>query len=115
MGKTEPTEISQNWIKGKIASPVSKYRKVTTHKCPCINVLIIEMEPWKGEGDNQTNGQFGRLNQWKICISGFLSADRSPHTNVLNVETEPRMGHGENWTSGKFGKLNQQKICISGF
>ena len=50
------------------------------------------MEPRKGEGDNQTNGKFGKLNQWKICISGFLSAERSPHINVLNVEMEPKMG-----------------------
>ena len=47
-------------------------RKVTTHKCPCINVLNVEMEPRMGEGDNQTNGKFGKLNQWKICISGFF-------------------------------------------
>ena len=66
------------------------------YKCPCINVLNIEMEPRKGEGDNQTNGKFGKLNQWKICISGFLSAERSPHINALNVEMEPRMGDREN-------------------
>ena len=54
------------------------------------------MEPRMGEGDNQTNGKFKKLNQWKICISGFLSAERSPHINVLNVEMEPRMGEKEN-------------------
>ena len=54
------------------------------------------MEPNKGEGDNRTNGKFGKLNQWKNCISGFLSAERSPRINVLNVETEPRMGDREN-------------------
>ena len=54
------------------------------------------MEARKGEGDNRTNRKFGKLNQWKICISGFLSAERSPHINVLNVEMEPRMGDGEN-------------------
>ena len=49
-----------------------------------------------GEGDNQTNGKFEKLNQWKICISGSLSAERSPHKNVLNIEMEPRMGDREN-------------------
>ena len=34
------------------------------HVCPCINVLNIEMEPRNGEGDNRTNGKFGKLNQW---------------------------------------------------
>ena len=54
------------------------------------------MEPRKDEGDNQTNGKFGKLNQWKIHISGFLRAERSPHINVLNVEMEIRMGDREN-------------------
>ena len=65
---------------------------MSTHKCPRINVLNVEMEPRMGEGDNQTNGKLKKLNQWKICISGFLSAERSPHINVLNIEMEPRMG-----------------------
>ena len=59
----------------------------------CFN---IEMEPRKGEGDNQTNGKFGKLNQWKIHIYVVLSTERSPHINVLNVEMEPRMGDREN-------------------
>ena len=54
------------------------------------------MEPRMGEGDNRTNGKFEKLNQWKICISVFLSAERSPHINVLNIEMEPRMGDREN-------------------
>ena len=66
------------------------------YKCPCINVLNVETEPRKGKGDNQTNGKFRKLNQWKIHISGFLSAERSPHINVLNFETEPKMGDMEN-------------------
>ena len=69
---------------------------LSEERSPCINVLNIEIEPRKGEGDNRTNGKFGKLNQWKICISGFLSAERSPHINVLNVEIEPRMGDREN-------------------
>ena len=48
------------------------------HKCPWINVLNIEMEPRMGDGDNRTMESYGTLNQWKICISGFLSAERSP-------------------------------------
>ena len=63
------------------------------------------MEPGKGEGDNQTNGKFGKLNKWKICISGFFNVERSLHINVLNVETEPRMSDRENWTNGKFTSL----------
>ena len=51
---------------------------MSMHKCPRINVLNVETEPRMGEGDNQTNGKFEKLNQWKICISGFLSAERSP-------------------------------------
>ena len=47
-------------------------RKVTTHKCPRINVLNVETEPRMGDGDNRTNGKFEKLNQWKICISGFF-------------------------------------------
>ena len=58
------------------------------HKCPHINVLNVETEPRMGKGDNRTNGKFGKLNQWKICISGFLSTERSPHINVLNVEMD---------------------------
>ena len=69
---------------------------MSMHKCPCINVLNVETEPRMGEGDNQTNGKFEKLKQWKICISGFLSAERSPHINVLNVEMEPRMCDREN-------------------
>ena len=68
-GKTEPMESLENWINGKFASLDSKCRKVTTHKCPHINVLNIEMEPRKGEGDNQTNWKLenwtnGNLHLW---------------------------------------------------
>ena len=97
-----------------------KCRKVTTHKCPCINVLNIETEPTMGDGENWTNRKFGKLNQWKIHISPVfwvkcrkVTMHKCPHINVLNVETKPRMGDGENWTNGKFRKRNQQKICIS--
>ena len=58
--------------------------------------LNIETEPRNHEGDNRTNRKFRKLNQWKIHISGFLSAERSPHINVLNIEMEPRMGDREN-------------------
>ena len=68
---------------------------MSTYKCPRINVLNVETEPRMGEGNNRKNGKFGKLNQWKICISGFLSAERSPHINVLNIEMEPRIGKTE--------------------
>ena len=61
------------------------------HKC-----FSIEMKPRKGEGDNRINRKFRELNQLKICISGFSSAERSPNINVLLVEMELRMGDGEN-------------------
>ena len=49
-------------------------RKVTIN----INVLNIEMEPRMGDRENWTNRKFRKLNQRKICISNFLSAERSP-------------------------------------
>ena len=63
------------------------------HKCPCINVLDIEMEARKGEGNNQTNRKFGKLNQWKICISGFLSAERSPILGSVSIFKTFMCGH----------------------
>ena len=99
--KTEPMESLENWINGKFASQDSKCRKVTTNKCPPINVLHIGKEPRKGEGDSRTNGKFGKLNQWKICIFGFLRAERSWHINVLALK----------WKLGwVMGKLNQRKV-----
>ena len=50
--KTEQMESSENCIDGKFRSLVSKCRKVTTHNCPCINVLNVEMEPRMGDGEN---------------------------------------------------------------
>ena len=70
-GKTEPKESLENWINGKFASPDSKCRKATTHKCSCINFLNVEIEPRMDDGENWTNGKFSKLNQLKICISGF--------------------------------------------
>ena len=75
------------------------------------------MEPRIGDGENWTNGKFGKLNKWKICISGFLSAERSPCINVLMHEMEARMGDigklepkengdGKNWINGKFASLD---------
>ena len=58
MGKTEPMESLEHWTNRKFVSLDSKSRKATPHKCPNINVLNIEMEPRKVEGDNQTNGMF---------------------------------------------------------
>ena len=52
MGKTGPKESLENWINGKFASMVFKCRKVTTHKCPHINVLNVEMEPRMGDDKN---------------------------------------------------------------
>ena len=40
------------------------------HKCPCINVLNVEMEPRMGDREKLTKGKFRKLNQRKICISG---------------------------------------------
>ena len=61
-----------------------KCRKVTMHKCPCMNVLNIETKPRMGDRENWTNRKFLKLNQWKICISHYvlLSAERSSCVNV---------------------------------
>ena len=113
MGKTEPMESLENWTNGKFSSLDSKYRKVTTHNYPYINVLNVEMEPRIGDGENWTNEKFGKLNQWEICFTGFLSAERSPHINVLMLKwnlgwvtgkTEQKE-NSENWINGKFASL----------
>ena len=52
MGKTEQMESLENWINGEFASLDSKCRKVTTHKCPWLNVLNVEMAPRMGDGEN---------------------------------------------------------------
>ena len=83
----------------------SHFQFLSAERSPRINVLNIETEPRKGEGDNWTNGKFGKLNQLKIHISIFLSTERSLHINVLNIETEPRMDDGENWIIWKFTSL----------
>ena len=71
MEKTEPMQSLEHSINRKFLSQDSKSRKDTAHKFPSINVLNIEMERRIGDGENWTNGMFGKLNQWKICISGF--------------------------------------------
>ena len=115
-GISEPMESLEHWINGKFASLDSKCRKVTTHKCPNINVLNVEMEPRMGDGENWTNEKFGKLNQWKICFTGFLSAERSPHINVLTLKwklgwvtgkTEPKK-NSEHWINRKFASLDSK-------
>ena len=57
-----------------------KCRKVTTHKCPRMDVyapcINVETEPKMGDGENWTK-KFGKLNRRKTCVSSFPSAERS--------------------------------------
>ena len=69
-------------------------RKVTMHKCPCINVLCVATHKWWNKpkmvmGKTEPMEKFGKLSQWKICVSCFPSAERSPRKNVLSVATHP--------------------------
>ena len=92
----------ENWINGKFASLDSKCRKVTTYKCPCINVLNVEMEPRMGEGKTEP---MESLENW---INGKFTSSVSKCRKVT-------MHKCFKCWNGKFGKLNKRKICISCF
>ena len=105
MGKTEPMECLENWINGKFSSQDSKCRKVTTHKCPHINVLNVEMEPRIGDGENWTNEKFKKLNQWKICFTVFfwptpldLTLDALGHRGLLIVYVLHLLSNSPKWS-----------------
>ena len=64
----------------------SECRKVTTQKYfKRSHALILKWNLGWVMGKTEPMEKFGKLNQWKICVSGFLSAEMSPHKNVLSV------------------------------
>ena len=73
-----------------------------------------------GDGETEPMEKFGKLNQWKICVSSFPSAEKSPcksfkcsHALMLKWNLGRVMGKTE--PREKFRKLNRWKIHVSSF
>ena len=67
-------------------------------------------------GKTEPMEKFGKLNQWKICVPSFLSAERSPCKNVFKrshaLMLKWNLGRvtGKIEPTEKFGKLNRWKF-----
>ena len=120
MGKTEPTQNSENWINGKFASgPVFgvKCRKVTMHKCPYINIINVKTKPRMCDGEKWTKGKFGKLNQWKICNSAGLPSVNGNGISASTMTKKLKNGHHfiNIDCTENFQITTPPKVWISGF
>ena len=65
--------------------------------------------------------KFGKLNQRKISVSGFLGAERVTTQKCFKYSYTLMLKQNLGWVMGKteltekFRKLNQRKISVSGF
>ena len=68
----------------------SECRKVTMQKCfKHSQASMLKRNLGWVTGKTEPTEKFGKLNRWKICVSCFLSAERSPCKNVLSIAKHP--------------------------
>ena len=99
---------------------------MTTHKCPCINVLCVATHKWwneakMGDGENWTNRKVWKTESRENLCLQFSKCRKVTTQKCFKHSHASMLKQNLGWVTRKtepmekFGKLNWQNFCVSGF